>query len=128
MGKTMAKTKKQGPGENDAAWADLSNPAWLKSFPFVGGMAGNHFTVKAAIVPAARGAIIQGSSLLLAMDFSKNGVTEGVNLTFSVAQAKAVSAILDNFISSRETAREAIRAAFIGPDGDTRWGSNPQAV
>lgn len=125
MKKIMTKGKR--PGENRVAWDTVLNLKWLSRFPFVG-KTGAQFEARAVIVPAVKGAILQGSSLLLALDFSKDGATEGVNLTLSVAQAKAMSAILGNFLTSRETAHEAIRGAFIDPDGNTRWGTAPQAT
>jgi len=126
MEKTMAKARKQGPGKNDAAWDAVGHAAWLKHFPFVG-QQGATFEAKAAIVPAAPGAITQGSSILLGLHFM-TGESEGVNLTLSFDQARVVSEILRNFLVSRETAHEATRGAFVNPEGAVRWGTSPQAV
>jgi hypothetical protein len=120
------KGQKAQPG-NGAAWDTIGNAKWLKGFPFTGGP-DLAFEAKAAIVPAVPGSMLQGSQLLLALHFMGGNKTEGVNLTLSYAQAKAVSEILQNFLTSRETAHEAIRGAFVNPEGAVRWGTSPQAV
>jgi len=119
------KGQKAHPG-NGAAWDTIGNAKWLKDFPFAGGP-NLAFEAKAAIVPAVPGSMMQGSQLLLGLHFM-GGQTEGVNLTLSFAQAKAVSEILHNFIASRETAHQAIRGAFIDKEGAVRWGTYPQAT
>jgi hypothetical protein len=71
---------------------------------------------------------MQASKLLLALNFRDGERTEGVNLTLSFAQAKVLSEILRNFITSRETAHEVIRGAFVNPEGAVRWGTFNQAI
>ncbi len=120
----MAKTNGKGPGENRDAWEGVARVEWLKGFPFVG-EPDAQFEARAGIVPAAG---IQGSSLLLALNFSKNETTEGVNLTLSFDQAKVLSEILHNFVASREMAHQAVRGAFVNPEGAVRWGTYPRAL
>ena len=120
------KGQKAHPG-NGAAWDTIGNAKWLKDFPFAGGP-NLAFEAKAAIVPAVPGSMMQGSQLLLALHFMGGNKTEGVNLTLSYVQAKAVSEILQNFLTSRETAHAVVCGAFINKEGALRRGTFPQAV